>query len=71
MIQRVASGRILIAGLAVLTVAGLSALTAGEPAQTGKKKAVAPHAVIAGTVFRDPGLAQAGAAVCSFGQEDP
>jgi len=32
-------------------------------AQTGKQKSVPPHAVVAGTVFRDPGLAQAGAAV--------
>jgi hypothetical protein len=41
------------------------------PAQSGKKKQVPPHAVIAGTVFRDPGFAQAGAAVTLSLKDDP
>jgi hypothetical protein len=59
------AGQAAIAYLVVLAFANCAA------AQTAKKKAVAPHAVIAGTVFRDPGFAQPGSAVTLFLKGDP
>jgi hypothetical protein len=61
---------ILLPALLGLALAGWSTMT-GAAAQSGKKKQAASHAVIAGTVFRDPGLAQAGAAVTLVLKDDP
>ena len=45
------------------------ALIPASPAQSRKKEA--PHATLAGTVFRDPGFAQPGATVILSSQSEP
>ena len=49
----------------------LAALVAGAPQKKSSRKEEAPHATVAGTVFRDPGFAQPGAAVVLTRKDDP
>ena len=49
----------------------LAAFAAISFGQTKPSKKEAPHAVIAGTVFRDPGFAQPGVAVTLIRKDDP
>ncbi len=52
-----------------LAVAALAAMLAVSPLEAGKKPET--HAVVAGTVFRDPGLALPGATVVLMRKDDP
>ena len=61
-----------LACLGAVLVAAAAPAVPGQPAsekKPGKKQA--PYAVIAGTVFRDPGFAQPGAAVTLSLKSDP
>lgn len=61
--------RTALAGIGALL---FTAIASVSPAQTANaKKKEAPYAVIAGTVFRDPGFSQAGAAVTLTRKDDP
>lgn len=63
--------RIEFAGLAAVIVAAAGASLAQQAAGRKPGKKEAAHAVIAGTVFRDPGFAQPGAAVTLSLKDDP
>src|SRR5580698_9629398 len=60
-----------MAGQAAMACLVVLAFASSAWAQTAKQKALAPHAVIAGTVFRDPGFAQPGSAVSLYLKGDP
>jgi hypothetical protein len=57
------------AGLVVLLAAAM--VCAGQDKSASKTKRAEPHAVVAGTVFRDPGFAQGGATVTLTRKDDP
>ena len=54
----------------IISLIMASALTWAQK-KPGAKKDEAPHAVVAGTVFRDPGFAQPGATLILTRKDDP